>query len=79
MASFSFSSFTKKRGRRQDDVWEYFEQERDKEGHSPAKCIFCKKNYSRGDIVKMQGHLVNHCEKCPTAIIRQFQTLLEGN
>ena len=76
-SSSSSSFFTKKRGRRQDNVWEYFEQERDKERHSPAKCIFCEKNYSRGDITQMQGHLANHCVNCPTAVIRQFQTLIE--
>jgi hypothetical protein len=58
-----------KAGRKQSDVWDFFEKESLKSaGHFSAKCNFCHKNWPRAYVNGLQNHLANECDSCPDDI-----------
>lgn len=65
-------------GRPQNEVWEHYTQgERDSEGHASGTCKFCEKNFSRGDVTTLKGHIANHCPNSPPHLIRKYQKVFE--
>src|SRR5581483_3286974 len=68
----------RKAGRPQNEIWEHYTQgERDSEEHASGKCNFCEKNFSRGDMSILQGHIANHCPNAPPFLIRKYQKVFE--
>lgn len=58
-----------KAGRKQNDVWEFFEKEPLKSaGHFSGKCNFCHKKWPRAYVNELQNHLANECDICPEDI-----------
>lgn len=58
-----------KAGRKQDEVWEYFEKKALKSpGHFSGECKFCHMKWSRAYVRMLQSHLANECVECPEKI-----------
>ena len=63
------SSNKGKAGRRQDDVWEYFDKKPLKSAsHFSGECNFCHQKWTRAYVNKLQNHLANGCNDCPEEI-----------
>src|SRR5438128_11107075 len=63
------SSNKGKAGRRQDDVWEYFDKKPLKSaGHFSEECNFCHQKWTRAYVNELQNHLANGCNDCPEEI-----------
>ncbi|PKY60289.1 hypothetical protein RhiirA4_483843, partial [Rhizophagus irregularis] len=58
-----------KAGRKQDEVWEYFEKKALKSpGHFLGECNFCHMKWNRAYVHMLQSHLANECVECPEKI-----------
>ena len=58
-----------KAGRKQNDVWEFFEKNPLKSaGHFSAVCNFCHRKWQRAYVNELQNHLANGCDSCPEDI-----------
>ncbi|CAB5392201.1 unnamed protein product [Rhizophagus irregularis] len=58
-----------KAGRKQDEVWEYFEKKALKSpGHFSGECKFCHMKWNRAYVRILQSHLANECVECPEQI-----------
>jgi hypothetical protein len=60
-------------GRSDSLVWNYFTKgEKTGKSRYKATCNFCGTSWNRGEPIKLESHLANHCSKADPTIIRQF-------
>lgn len=62
-------------GRPLGAVWNHFTRGEEKvKGKYKASCIYCNRNWERGEPCELEGHLANHCSAAPNEVIREYLT-----
>ena len=60
-------------------VWDHFEEDVRKGGHSPSVCKYCGDSQARGRIPDMIAHLALQCESVDASIKEHYLRILAGN
>ena len=64
-----------KGGRLPNSIWEDINKgEAVGSGKFAASCKYCKNTWSRGEVSKLEEHLLNHCPDAPAAVVRRYMT-----
>jgi hypothetical protein len=64
-----------KGGRPFNDIWEDINRGKSiGSGKFAASCKYCNTQWTRGEISKLEGHLSNHCQEAPAAVVRKYMT-----
>ena len=43
-------------------------------GKFSASCKYCETTWNRGEIPKLEEHLLNHCKSAPASVVRKYMT-----